>query len=198
MMSPRPPAWANLATLCLVQVGTQSISVSITTMEPYEWTTDKGISIPGTQGVVEVEINNNIQGADHRTIREAAINAARALFGDLPSQFVYVMLCIPPGTSGGWLAYGKFLRRVLLLWHLRAHERILFSPLSAYINHWSLGRGVQWRMVHLSHCANAWAWYVQTCFSSSVGVCTHHCGVRREVEVYITIISNITLLYIPT
>jgi hypothetical protein len=111
-----------------------SCSYGQLTMEPYEGTTATGVSIPGaqyTKGVVEVEISNNIQGADHSTIKNAAVNAATALLGDLPSQFDHVMLCIPSGTSGGWIAYGKSVRRILLLRHLRAHGCVFgFSSFS--------------------------------------------------------------------
>jgi hypothetical protein len=108
-------------------------------MKPYEDTTTTGVSIPGTQykiGLVEVEISNNVQGATDDTIKNAAETAARALLGDLPDQFDHVIFCIPPGTNGNWIAYGKFARRVLLLRHLRAHECLLFSPLSAGVNSW--------------------------------------------------------------
>ena len=58
-----------------------------------------------TDGVVEVTIPDTVSGASDSTIRNAAVNAATTLLGDLPSQFDHVMLCIPPGTSGGWIAY---------------------------------------------------------------------------------------------
>jgi hypothetical protein len=82
-------------------------------MEPYSGTTKSGYSIPengNAVGVVEVVINKKVKGATDSSIENAAFNAATALLGNLKSQFDHVMLCLPPGISGGWIAYGKFVR----------------------------------------------------------------------------------------
>ena len=66
----------------------------------------------GTDGVYTVYLPNNvIAGASDRTIKTAAVNEASKQLGTLTNIADHVMLCLPPGTSGGWLAY-------------------------AYINHW--------------------------------------------------------------
>jgi hypothetical protein len=75
-------------------------------MQPYEGVTNYGESI--SNGVIEVPINMNVKGVnDNKVFSEAARVAADRL-GYLPSQFDHVMLCLPPGTNGAWLAYGKF------------------------------------------------------------------------------------------
>jgi hypothetical protein len=104
------------------------------TMGPYEGTTDTGVTIDG--GVAEVDIDFNVAGEKSGTVANWAKTAATNLLGDLPSQFDHVMFCIPPNTAGGWIAWGKFVRCVLLLRRLRAHECVLFSPVSAYVNSW--------------------------------------------------------------
>jgi hypothetical protein len=78
-------------------------------MDPYE-----GPATSGHSGVVEVDIDYDIQGASRSTIENRAVSAATALLGDLPSQFDHVMFCLPPGTSGDWLAYGKFVRHLVI------------------------------------------------------------------------------------
>lgn len=62
---------------------------------------DQGDS--SSKGVYTVTITNNV-GSDNGLIRDAAVDAATADLGNLPSQFDHVMVCIPPG-SGSWLAY---------------------------------------------------------------------------------------------
>ena len=54
-----------------------------------------------SNGVTTVTISNTVSGTDNGVIR----NAVTAELGNLASQFDHVMLCIPPGTSGGWIAY---------------------------------------------------------------------------------------------
>jgi len=59
-------------------------------------------------GVGEVTIVENVAGADNSVIRNAATVAATTKYGDLSTNFDYVILCIPPGTtssSGSWIAY---------------------------------------------------------------------------------------------
>ena len=59
-----------------------------------------------TNGVIEVTIPNNVQGESDSVIRNSVNNALRDSLGSLPSaQYDYVMQCLPPGTSGGWIAY---------------------------------------------------------------------------------------------
>jgi hypothetical protein len=59
----------------------------------------------GVAGVHEVTITNTVSGAADSTIRDAVVAAGNAALGNMESQFDHVMLCLPPGTSGGWIAY---------------------------------------------------------------------------------------------
>jgi len=64
-----------------------------------------GVTITG--GVTTVTININVNGVSDATVRNAASSALAAKFGVSSASSIadYVMLCIPPGTSGGWIAY---------------------------------------------------------------------------------------------
>jgi hypothetical protein len=63
-------------------------------------------SLVGTDGVYTVSLPTTfVSGASDGTIREAMVNKATADLGTLTSIADYVMLCLPPGTSGGWIAY---------------------------------------------------------------------------------------------
>jgi len=95
---------ANIATLSDNIFGTSGDSVTLKsqydecsygklTFEPYD-----------DIGVIDVELNSNVQGADKFAVQNAMMNAASDRFGDLPLQFDHVMLCVPPGT-GDWIAY---------------------------------------------------------------------------------------------
>ena len=62
-------------------------------------------------GVGQVTIETSVQGVENSVIRDAMIAAANAKYGDLQSKVTngeidYVMLCLPAGTSGSWIAYG--------------------------------------------------------------------------------------------
>jgi len=69
-----------------------------------------------TGGVGEITLNSNVNGISHSEVRTNMLSAADAKYGSIQSkinsgEIHHVMLCIPPGTSGSWVAY-------------------------AYINHW--------------------------------------------------------------
>lgn len=65
----------------------------------FQPTTDFGT---GTSvGTTTVNISANVSGASDSDIRTAMLNA----LGGKPANVDYVMLCVPPGTSGGWIAY---------------------------------------------------------------------------------------------
>jgi hypothetical protein len=68
------------------------------TIQPYSGTTTKGVAITG--GVVDVKIPDNpVEGSDLET---SANNAAKALFGDLESQFdLVVSFASYLGLGGG-------------------------------------------------------------------------------------------------
>jgi hypothetical protein len=58
-----------------------------------------------TNGVYEVSITQTVAGVDNTVVREAALTVLTQKFGDWTSKFDHVMLCLPPGTSGSWIAY---------------------------------------------------------------------------------------------
>jgi hypothetical protein len=66
--------------------------------------------------VTTVTISNTVIGTDNGVIRNAV---TAALGSSFTSQFDHVMLCLPPGTSGSWIAY-------------------------AYVNHWLSVYNNQW------------------------------------------------------
>lgn len=62
-------------------------------------------ALVGTDGVYTVTLpTTNVTGASDSVIRTAMINKATADLGSLTSIANYVMLCLPPGTTGGWIA----------------------------------------------------------------------------------------------
>jgi hypothetical protein len=83
----------------------QTCSYGAMLMEPFEGTTTTGQTIAG--GVIDIGVDTYVIGASNRNVENAAVTALTALLGDLPSQFDHVMLCLPPGTAGNWIAYGK-------------------------------------------------------------------------------------------
>jgi hypothetical protein len=62
-----------------------------------------------TNGVYEVTISSFISRGNRRASKENVMDAVSsrltAELGDLPSQFDHVMYCLPPQTSGSWIAY---------------------------------------------------------------------------------------------
>ncbi|KAL7533016.1 hypothetical protein ACHAXR_012609 [Thalassiosira sp. AJA248-18] len=59
----------------------------------------------GTDGVVTVTIANTISGASDGTIRNAVTAKLRATYGTDSGLADHVALCLPAGTSGGWIEY---------------------------------------------------------------------------------------------
>ena len=55
----------------------------------------------------------NVIGVDNSLVRDAAVAEGDSALGDMESQFDHVVLCLPPGTSGGWIAYAY------INWYLR-------------------------------------------------------------------------------
>jgi hypothetical protein len=76
-------------------------------MNPFVGQTNNGYTV--NNGVVEVQISINVNGQSDSTVRNAATTAVSTLLGipDLSTKFDHVMLCLPPGTTGGWIAYGR-------------------------------------------------------------------------------------------
>ena len=64
-------------------------------------------------GAFTVNIDMNVTGVDNSLVRNAAVAAGDSALGNMESQFDYVALCLPPGTSGGWIAYAY------VNWYLR-------------------------------------------------------------------------------
>jgi hypothetical protein len=58
-------------------------------------------------GVYQVTITNTIAGASDSTIRSAALTKAQTDLGvsSLSSVAHHTMMCLPTGTTGGWIAY---------------------------------------------------------------------------------------------
>jgi len=71
----------------------------------YSGTTTTGQTL--TNGVAEVTITQTVTGATDGTVLNAAEAALIAKYGAV-SQFTHIMYCIPPGTSGSWIAYVSF------------------------------------------------------------------------------------------
>lgn len=87
-------------------------SYNLLTFEAYENSDYPAIN----NGVLTVSIDNDISGTENSVIRNAMTSAATTALGggSLSAKVDFVMLCVPPGTSGGWIAY-------------------------AYVNHWLSG-----------------------------------------------------------
>ncbi len=54
-----------------------------------------------SNGVYSVTIPVRVNGASRGTIKNAVIKE----LGNLTNQFDHIMLCLPPGTEGNWIAY---------------------------------------------------------------------------------------------
>eukprot|EP00814_Leptocylindrus_danicus_P016466 CAMPEP_0116013620 /NCGR_PEP_ID=MMETSP0321-20121206/5828_1 /TAXON_ID=163516 /ORGANISM="Leptocylindrus danicus var. danicus, Strain B650" /LENGTH=672 /DNA_ID=CAMNT_0003483191 /DNA_START=45 /DNA_END=2060 /DNA_ORIENTATION=+ len=72
-------------------------------------TTSTGATV--SNGVHTIEISSTVSGVADGTVRTAVVNEATTALGSLSGQFDHVILCLPPGTAGSWIAY-------------------------AYVNHW--------------------------------------------------------------
>jgi hypothetical protein len=63
-------------------------------------------SLVGTDGVYTVNIPSTVvTGAADGDIVTAMVDKATSDLGSLTTLEDYVMVCVPPGTSGGWIAY---------------------------------------------------------------------------------------------
>lgn len=86
----------------------ESCSYGQMLMNPFSNQSPSGIVVQN--GVVEVQITTQVTGQSSDTIQNAVTTALSKLLGiaDLSTQFDHVMLCLPPGTTGGWIAYGTY------------------------------------------------------------------------------------------
>ncbi len=84
-----------------------SCSYGLISMTPYNGQVPSSVNIK--DGMVEVSIGITVTGIARNTVADAVIAALRTSLGisDLPSVFDHVMLCLPPGTAGDWIGYGK-------------------------------------------------------------------------------------------
>lgn len=58
-------------------------------------------------GVYEVTISTSVLGVKNAIVKDQVLAVLGQELGDLPSQFDHVMLCLPPGTADGWIAWSK-------------------------------------------------------------------------------------------
>ena len=58
-----------------------------------------------SNGVVTVQISNTVTGVADGTIRNAVNTQLTTTFGTASGLADHVALCLPPGTSGSWIAY---------------------------------------------------------------------------------------------
>jgi hypothetical protein len=59
-------------------------------------------------GVLNLNLNKNVIGRDRNTVQLEVQDAAKVHFGNNPNwrhSFDHVMICLPPGTAGDWIAY---------------------------------------------------------------------------------------------
>ena len=68
--------------------------------QPFTGTTSSGTTV--LDGVTTVKIDMNVNGVEDSSVRVAVLDAANNQLGNLQDHFDYVMLCLPPGTSGSW------------------------------------------------------------------------------------------------
>jgi hypothetical protein len=68
-----------------------------------KWTGDDSV----IDGVLTVSIGNSIADSSDNTIRDAMVNQAIKDLGgsSLKTHVDHVMVCMPKGTNGGWIAY---------------------------------------------------------------------------------------------
>lgn len=97
----------------MVNLASQYAACSYGKLTFSRWTGNDSV----VNGVLTVSIANSITNTDDNTIRDAMVNqAVKDLGGSaLNTHADHVMVCVPKGTSGGWIAY-------------------------AYINHWLSGK----------------------------------------------------------
>lgn len=64
-----------------------------------------GKSVNG--GVVNIRLNKNVKGRDKDVVQQEVQNAAKDHFGVInwKDDYDHVMICLPPGTNGNWIAY---------------------------------------------------------------------------------------------
>lgn len=76
-----------------------------TQVTPYNGVTPNGVTI--LNGVTEIGINVTVNGTLANSVHNTVLRDLRVALGipNLASVFDHVMLCLPPGTLGTWIAY---------------------------------------------------------------------------------------------
>jgi len=75
-------------------------------IQPYSGTLN-GKSI--SNGVYEVSVPNTlVVNQDNSVVRDAVLAQLTSDLGDLRNTFDHVILCLPAGTIGTWVAYGEW------------------------------------------------------------------------------------------
>ena len=68
--------------------------------QPFNGMTRSGKTV--SDGVMTVTIDMNVSGAEKQYVTNLVLVEAKTQLGNLQDNFDYVMLCLPPGTSGNW------------------------------------------------------------------------------------------------
>jgi hypothetical protein len=131
----------------------ETCSYGDTQMLPYTGETPSGVSIQN--GVVEVTISNVVNEVANSGIRISVLSELSSYLDipNLANEFDHIMLCLPPGTSGSWIAYGAccFSRKLAMPLSscLRSH-----TPLTHYTSSLSLSllRSSKAIWAHISQC----------------------------------------------
>jgi hypothetical protein len=105
-------------------------------------TTSTGVDV--TDGVYEVTISENVSGVERSVITNAVVTAGNAALGNMESQFDHVMLCLPSGTSGSWIAYAY------VNWYLSVYNNNWCNYVSAQMH----GELSHPRILHLLFCCD--------------------------------------------
>ena len=85
----------------------KSCSYGQTLVNPFVGQTNSGYVVDN--GVVDLSISKSVSRQSFTTVMNTAIDALSKLLGiaDLASAFDHVMFCLPPGTTSGWIGYGR-------------------------------------------------------------------------------------------
>lgn len=83
----------------------KSCSYGEVIMKPYSSTTTTGKTI--RNGVYQITITTNVVGVKNTVVRDQVEAVLTQELGNLPSQFDHILLCVPPGTDGAWIAFSK-------------------------------------------------------------------------------------------
>jgi len=63
-----------------------------------------GVGVNG-EGVFETVTNTTVAGKSDSSVRNSMLNIAASDLGPLPGSASHIIVCVPPGTNGNWIAY---------------------------------------------------------------------------------------------